>query len=366
MKTSTWLFFAFFLFGFVLTARGQERPVYLEKIELPDNYHIELFATGVKNAREMSFAPDGTLFAGSRNAGNIYAIRDGNVIVIDSGLEMPSGLDFYEGDLYVGAVSTIYKYPDILNHLKSPVKEIVTRRFPSATWHGWKYIRFGPDDKLYVPVGAACNVCDSVNPIYGTICRMNKDGSGFEIFAEGVRNTVGFDFQPETGVLWFTDNGRDMMGDDIPPDELNKAPVAGLNFGFPFLHGKNIKDPVFWDKRPEGVKFTLPQWEIQAHSATLGMCFYTGGMFESRYKNGIFIAEHGSWNRSKKVGYQISFVTVKDGKAINYEVFAKGWLENEDFWGRPADVEVGPDGAIYVADDYAGCIYRIYYDERKK
>ncbi len=362
MKTIIRFLCILFLLVSEKPGQAQERPVYPEKIRLPDHYRIEIFAKGVKNARAMAFAPDGTLFAGSRNAGYVYAIRNNKVIVIDSGLNMPSGLDFYEGDLYVGAVSTIYKYPGILKNLNSPVREVVTDRFPTATWHGWKYIRFGPDDKLYVPVGAACNVCDSVNPVYATICRINKDGSGFEIFAKGVRNTVGFDFHPETGVLWFTDNGRDMMGDDIPPDELNKAPVAGLHFGFPYLHGKNVKDPVFWDKRPAGVEFTLPQWEIQAHSATIGMCFYTGDMFESKYKNGIFIAEHGSWNRSKKVGYQVSFVTIKEGKAISYEVFAKGWLENEDFWGRPADVAVGPDGAIYVSDDYAGCIYRIYYD----
>ena len=366
MKTLLTLCCFLLLLSCMDTVLPQDDNLFPEKIRLPENYRIEVYAREVENARAMSFAPDGTLFVGSRKAGNVYAIRNGKVFIIDRDLNMPSGLDFYKGDLYVGAVSTIYKYPGILDRLDDPVKEVVTDRFPTATWHGWKYIRFGPDGMLYVPVGAACNVCDSAGSIYASICRINKDGSDLEIFARGVRNTVGFDFHPETGVLWFTDNGRDMMGDDIPPDELNKAPEKGLHFGFPYLHGKNVKDPEFWNKRPENIEFTLPEWEIQAHSATIGMCFYTGDMFESKYKNGIFIAEHGSWNRTKKVGYQVVFVQLKEGKAVDYEVFASGWLENEDFWGRPADVAVGPDGALYVSDDYAGCVYRIFFDDSKR
>lgn len=356
-------YFSIFLVFVFLKSFAQDRPIKLEKIKLPPNYHIEVFVDDIENAREMSFADDGTLFVGSRNAGNVYVVKNNKVKLIDNGLPMPSGLTFYEGDLYVGAISTIYRYPDILNNLENPKREVVTDMFPADTWHGWKYLRFGPDGKLYVPVGAACNVCDSANPIYGTINRINKDGSGFEIFAEGVRNTVGFDFHPETGVLWFTDNGRDMMGDDIPPDELNRAPEKGLHFGFPYLHGSNVKDPEYWSKRPKKLEFTNPQMEIQAHSAALGMCFYTGEMFEDKYRKGVFIAEHGSWNRDKKVAYQVSFVTIEDGKATDYEVFLSGWLEGEDFWGRPADVTVGPDGALYIADDFANCIYRVYYEE---
>ena len=342
---------------------GQTKETYLDRVQLPENYHIEIFQSDVENARAMDFAPDGTLFVGSRNAGNIYAVQDGKVIILDTGLKMPSGLDFYEGDLYVGAISTIFRYPDILNNLQNPIREVVSDKFPSDTWHGWKYIRFGPDGKLYVPVGAACNVCDSVNPIYASMNRINKDGTGLENYANGIRNTVGFDFHPETGVLWFTDNGRDMMGDDIPPEELNKAPLAGLHFGFPYLHGSKVKDPEFWPRKPKKIDFTLPEWEIQAHSAALGMRFYTGAMFEEKYRKGIFIAEHGSWNRSKKVGYLISFITIENGEATDYEVFASGWLTDDDFWGRPADVAVGPDGALYISDDYAGCIYRVYYEE---
>jgi glucose/arabinose dehydrogenase len=360
MKTILIALVAFFL---QVQLTGQERPIYLDKIQLPENYHIEVFAKNVENARGLDFAPDGTLFAGSRNKGNLYAIKAGKVMLLDKDLAMPSGLDYYEGDLYVGAISTIFIYPDILDHLDNPTKEIVTDRFPSDRWHGWKYLRFGPDGKLYVPVGAACNVCDSVNPIYATISTINKDGSESEIYARGVRNTVGFDFHPVTGELWFTDNGRDMMGDDIPPDELNHAPVKGLHFGFPYLHGANVKDPEFWDKRPDGLDITKPKLEIQAHSAAIGMRFYTGEMFEEKYHNGIFIAEHGSWNRSKKVGYIVSFAGFENDEVVEYEVFASGWLQGEDFWGRPADVAVGPDGALYVSDDYAHCIYRIYYEE---
>ncbi len=343
-------------------AFGQERPIYLDRIQLPENYHIEIYASGVENARGLDFATDGTLFAGSRNKGNLYAIRDGKVILLDSALAMPSGLDFYEGDLYVGAISTIYRYPDILSNLDKPVREIVTDQFPSDRWHGWKYIRFGPDGKLYVPVGAACNVCDSVNPIYATINTISKDGSQRETYARGVRNTVGFDFHPQTGDLWFTDNGRDMMGDDIPSDELNHAPQKGMHFGFPYLHATDIKDPEFWDKRPEGLAIAKPKLEIKAHSAAIGMRFYTGEMFEEKYKNGAFIAEHGSWNRSKKVGYLVSFAKTEGDKVVDYEVFASGWMQEEDYWGRPADVAVGPDGALYVSDDFANCIYRIYYE----
>lgn len=354
-----------FLFSILLpiSCLSQERPILIDKIMVPEKYGIEVFVDNIENARAMSFAEDGTLFVGSRNAGNVYAVKDNLVLKIDSGLAMPSGLTYKNGDLYVGAVSTIYRYPDILKNLQNPEKEILTDMFPSETWHGWKYLRIGPDDKLYVPVGGACNVCDSVNPIYASISTINLDGSDHEIYAHGIRNTVGFDFHPETGVLWFTDNGRDMLGDDIPPEELNKAPEKGLHFGFPYLHGSDVEDPDYWRKRPRKLEFTLPELEIQAHSAVLGMTFYTGDMFGERYKNGIFMAEHGSWNRSKKVGYQVSFASIENGKVTGYEVFAFGWLYDDDFWGRPADVCVGPDGALYVSDDYANCIYRIYLKE---
>jgi len=284
------------------------------------------------------------------------------VIVIDSGLHMPSGVDYFEGDLYVSEVSRINKYPDILKtYRNSPEPTIIRDNLPSDDWHGWKFIRVGPDRKLYVPVGAPCNSCIPEKPWYASLLRMNLDGSDFEIFAEGIRNTVGFDWEPgSNGVLWFTDNGRDYLGDNLPPDELNKALVHGQHYGFPYVNA-HAPDPEHWKEKPSGVLFISPVLELPAHVAPLGMRFYTGKTFEEKYRGGIFIAEHGSWNRTKKIGYRVSFVTVEDGRVSDYEIFASGWMQDEKVWGRPADVQVGPDGALYVADDMAGCIYRIYY-----
>ena len=356
-----------FVFLISMTCMAQPLPgdtLSLDKISLPEGYHIELYAEGVSNARAMDFAEDGTLFVGSRMEGSIYAITSGKeVIVIDTGLEMPSGLDYFEGDLYVSEVSRINKYPDILNtYRQSPMPVVINDNLPSDRWHGWKFIRVGPDRKLYVPVGAPCNVCMREEEWYAAILRMNLDGSNLEIFAEGVRNTVGFDWQPgSNGTLWFTDNGRDYMGDDLPPDELNKAPIHGAHYGFPYVHG-HATDPEYWSQRPMGVTFISPALELPAHVAALGMRFYTGQVFEAKYRGGIFIAEHGSWNRSSKIGYRVTFVPVEKGRTMGYEVFASGWLQDEKAWGRPADVQVGPDGALYISDDMAGCIYRIYYE----
>ena len=337
-------------------------PANLEKIHLPPGFHIEVYAN-VPNARAMALAEDGTLFVGSREKGDIYAVtKSKKVIVLDHGLQMPAGVDYYKGDLYVSAVSKILKYPDILKHLEGPQHPLVIYdKYPTDTWHGWKFIRFGPDGKLYVPVGAPCNVCLKDDPLYASITRINRDGSGLEIIASGVRNTVGFDWDPETGHLWFTDNGRDMLGDDVPPDELNELDRDGEHFGFPFVHGNDIKDPEFWDKRPQDFTWTKPQLCLPAHVASLGMRFYTGMMFPEKYRGGIFIAEHGSWNRASKIGYRVVFVPVKNGKAQGEEVFASGWLQGQDNWGRPDDVLVMPDGSLLVSDDFAGKVYRIYY-----
>lgn len=363
MKTFLILFLlpAFFMMQNV----SAQEDLPLDEIHLPEGFHIEVYAFA-ENARALSFAEDGTLFAGSRRKGNLYAITPGReVILIDEGLQMPTGIDYYEGDLYVSEVSRIRKYEDILEHLDGPPEAvIINNQLPSETWHGWKFIQVGPDRKLYVPVGAPCNVCDSANPIYATMCRMNLDGSNLEIFAEGIRNTVGFDWDPETDELWFTDNGRDMMGDDIPPDELNKAITHGSHFGFPYLHGKTVQDPEFWPKKPDDLMITIPKLELPAHVAALGMRFYDADMFPYKYRGNIFIAEHGSWNRSSKVGYRVTMATIDRGSVVSYEVFADGWMENEIAWGRPADVEIGPDGSLFVSDDFAGCIYRIWYDPK--
>ncbi len=351
------------LFNAIVIAQAvQVKPkIDLGKIMLPAGFKIEVYTDKVPNARAMDFAEDGTLFVGSMVEGKVYAVKpDRTVIVIDDSLEMPTGLDYYDGDLYVAAVSRILKYENILqSYASSPEPVVINGNFPKDTWHGWKFIRVGPEGKLYVPVGAPCNVCMPDETWYSRILRMTLDGNSLEYVAEGVRNTVGFDWDPVKGELWFTENGRDEMGDDIPPDELNKVVQVGAHYGFPFMHGK-IFDPEFWPKRPKNKSFTTPMYELPAHVAPLGMRFYTGKMFDQKYHNGIFIAEHGSWNRSSKVGYRITFLQVYEGRPLNYEVFASGWLQDETPWGRPADVQVGPDGSLFVSDDHAGCIYRIY------
>jgi glucose/arabinose dehydrogenase len=358
------------LFAFALLAWSAcAAALPLETIKLPPGFAIELWAR-VDNARQMALGgtdkKGGVLYVGSRGAGSVHAVRfdasyrAGAVTRIAAGLEMPSGLAWKNGALYVGAVNRILRYDDIDNRIdrqidKAPV--VVTDTLPKDTHHGWKFIAFGPDGKLYVPVGAPCNTCDPGDP-YASILRMNGDGSGREIFARGVRNSVGFDWSPLDGALWFTDNGRDMLGDDIPPDELNRAPRAGLHFGFPFCHGGDLPDPEFGARR-KCAEFEPPAQKLGPHVASLGMRFYTGTMFPAEYRNQIFIAEHGSWNRSKKIGYRIALVRVKDGRAVSYETFAGGWLQGESAWGRPADVLVLPDGSLLVADDHAGAIYRI-------
>lgn len=341
----------------------------LETIKLPPGFAIELWAR-VDNARQMALGghneKGGVLYVGSRGAGKVHAVRfdagyrAGAVTRIADGLNMPSGLAWKNGALYVGAVSRILRYDDIDRQIdRPPAPAIVTDTLPKDTHHGWKFIAFGPDGKLYVPVGAPCNICDP-GDLYASILRMNADGSGREVYARGVRNSVGFDWNPLDRSLWFTDNGRDMLGDDMPPDELNRAPRAAMHFGFPYCHGGDLSDTEFGMRRkcPE---FEAPAQELGPHVASLGMRFYTGTMFPAEYRNQIFIAEHGSWNRSKKIGYRISLVRVKAGKAASYESFASGWLQGESAWGRPADVLVLPDGSLLVADDHAGAIYRIVY-----
>jgi glucose/arabinose dehydrogenase len=236
----------------------------------------------------------------------------------------------------------------------------VTDRLPSETHHGWKFIAFGPDGKLYVPVGAPCNICDPDPQRFANIMRMNADGSDPEVYAQGVRNSVGFDWHPQSKELWFTENGRDRLGDDVPPDELNRAPRAGMHFGYPYCHGGDISDPEFGTARP-CAEFTAPAQKLGPHVASLGMRFYTGKMFPPEYRNQIFIAEHGSWNRSDRIGYRVTLVRLQENRVVSYEPFASGWLQDGGVWGRPADVLVLPDGSLLVADDYADAIYRITY-----
>jgi glucose/arabinose dehydrogenase len=358
------LIIIFFLAVVLFCLSGESLP--LKSIKLPPGFKIEVFASGVDNARSMVRTLNGTIFVGTRKVGNVYAIVDKNndfiadqVIKIASGLNMPNGVDFRAGSLYVAEVNRVLRFDNIENRLNNPPEPVIVNdSFPKKRHHGWKYMRFGPDGWLYVPVGAPCNICESKDPRFASIMRMKPDGSGLELFASGVRNTVGFDWHPDTKALWFTDNGRDWLGDDLPPDELNHAPKKGLHFGYPYWHGRDIADPKFGKGR-KATEFKLPVQELGPHVAALGMRFYTGKMFPKKYRNAIFIAEHGSWNRSKPIGYRITNVFLKDNKAIKYEVFASGWIEGK--WGRPVDILIQPDGSLLVSDDKGDVIYRISY-----
>ncbi len=343
-------------------------PSEYDFISLPAGFTITTYAEDIPGARSLCLTPGGVLFVGSRRAGNVYALQDldgdgraEKKHIIASGLNMPNGVAFRDGALYVAEVNRILRFDEIESNLTSPPEPVIIRDdLPTEQHHGWKFIRFGPDGKLYVPVGAPCNICESEDERFAAILRMDPDGSNLEIFAHGVRNTVGFDWHPDTGVLWFTDNGRDLMGDDIPPDELNRAPRAGLHFGYPYCHGGDIPDPEFGEKRSCN-EFVPPAMKLGPHVASLGMRFYTGTAFPKSYHKQIFIAEHGSWNRTVPIGYRVTLVRVVNGEAVEYTPFASGWLgENGEVRGRPVDVEVMPDGSLLVSDDRADRIYRIY------
>jgi glucose/arabinose dehydrogenase len=353
---------------FFLADRIDAGSLPLDTIKLPPGFVITVYADNVPNARGLTLGQNGTLFVGTRDRGDVYAVVDRNgdqradeVLTIASGLQMPVGVAYRNGSLYVSAVDRILRFDEIEQQLRNPPAPVVlVDRFPKETDHGWKFIAFGPDGKLYVPVGAPCNICEPDPDRYALIARLNPDGSGYEVVARGVRNSVGFDWDPATRDLWFTDNGRDLLGDDQPPDELNHASKPGLHFGYPYCHGGTIPDPEFGSKHACS-EFTAPAVALGPHVASLGMRFYTGVMFPKEYRGQIFIAEHGSWNRSKKIGYRITLVS-RDGQGpARYSVFAEGWLQGQKAWGRPVDVLVMPDGALLVSDDWAGVIYRISY-----
>ncbi|MCL6273339.1 sorbosone dehydrogenase family protein [Muricauda sp. 2012CJ35-5] len=352
--------------------RVHETSLPLDSLQLPEGFKIEVFAEGVDGARSMAMGDDGTLFVGTRNDKTVYALRDEDgdfwaekVMVLDSTLEVPNGIAYKDGDLYVAEVNRLLKYSNIEANLANlPEPEVIYDDYPTEFHHGWKYIAFGPDGKLYVPVGAPCNICDRTDEDerFNTITRMDPDGSNREIYARGVRNTVGFTWHPETDELWFTDNGRDMLGDDIPPCELNRVAEMGQHFGYPHCHGSNVSDPEFGKDNP-CANFVPPVQDLGAHVAPLGVKFYTGTMFPSQYKNQIFLAEHGSWNRSSKVGYRVMMVTLDGNKAVSYEPFIDGWLneETQDQFGRPVDLLFMEDGSMLLSDDFGDAIYRVSY-----
>ncbi len=368
--------FVLFIVALVLTGCSRStdalEPQRLDYIKLPPGFHIEVFVSNIKNARSLSLSTRKPIvFVGTRRKDRVYAVvydpqtmKAKQTYVIASGLNTPNGVAYRDGSLYIAEINRILRLDNIDERLENPPQPVVVfDGYPTDKHHGWKFIRFGPDGKLYVPVGAPCNVCERSDSIYATITRINPDGTGLEIFAHGVRNSVGFDWHPQTKELWFTDNGRDWLGDDLPPDELNHAPVKGLHFGFPYCHGGDIPDPKFGQKYPCS-RFQPPAMKLGPHVASLGMRFYTGTMFPEKYRNQIFIAEHGSWNRSVPIGYRVTLVRLNGNTAVSYEVFAEGWLQGNERRGRPVDVEILPDGSLLVSDDYADTIYRIYYTKR--
>ena len=349
-----------------------EKPVSavdLEKIKLPPGFKIELYAENIKNARSLCLSPRGTLFIGTRDDGRVWAVRDENkdhkaekVYTLAKGLKSPNGVAFRNGDLYVAEISRILRYKDIENHLDNPGQpEVVYDQYPAESHHGWKYIAFGPDGKLYVPVGAPCNICERKEEIYTSITRLDVDTRKMEVVHRGIRNTVGFTWHPENKQLWFTDNNRDWMGEDQPACELNHASKDGLHFGYPYCHQGDLPDPEFGKKR-NCSEFTPPAQKLGAHVAPLGLEFYQGSQFPASYKNQIIIAEHGSWNRQSPLGYRLTLVKLdKDQKSTSYTLFAEGWLQNGRAWGRPVDLEHMPDGSLLVSDDEADVVYRISY-----
>ena len=355
--------------AFVAGAATAAPPI--ERLKLPPGFKIEVYANQVKNARSLALGEKGTVFVGTRSD-SVYALVDSNregkadeVITIAQGLNAPNGVAFRDGSLYVAEIGRILRFDNIEANLRNPPKPVVVfDKLPRNGHHGWKFIAFGPDGWLYVPVGAPCNICEPDSDVYAAIHRMKPDGSQVEVFARGIRNTVGFDWDPNTKELWFNDHGRDMMGDDMPSCELNHAPKAGMHFGFPYCHQGDTPDPEYGAKR-KCSEFTPPALKQGGHVAPDGLRFYTGKMFPTEYANRLFIAQHGSWNRSRKSGYRVMMVALnKDGKTVDkVEEFATGWMENERAWGRPVDLLVMPDGSLLVSDDTANAVYRVTYSK---
>lgn len=340
----------------------------LDKLSVPPGFSIELYADDVKNARSLARAHDRLVFVSTRRKGVLHALVDRNGdykadehIVFAEDLDMPNGIAFHKGDLYVATLTEFIVFRDIENNLKSNATyEVVYAGLPSERHHGWKYLAIGPDEKLYFTVGAPCNICLREEPIFATISRMNLDGSDLEIYAHGVRNSVGFTWHPETGEMWFTDNGRDMMGDNMPGDELNHAPEMGMHFGFPFCHQGDVVDPGF--KEYSCDDYTAPAQVLGPHVASLGLKFYTGNQFPDSLRHDVFIAEHGSWNRTTPIGYRITRIEMKNGQPASYITFVEGWLQGAAAWGRPVDVMVMDDGSMLISDDHGDKVYRLKYE----
>jgi len=363
------------LFAAALCLQGAQAAAPLDRLRVPQGFQIELLTDAVPGARAMALGRyadgKGVLYVGSMGPGKVYAVeldqgKAQRVHTLASGLALPAGVAYRNGQLFVSAVSRIVRFDAIDDRLANPpAPALVTDKLPSESHHGAKFIGFGPDGLLYVAVGVPCNVCEP-SAAHGVIQRMKPDGSGVEVIARGVRNSVGFDWSPLDRALWFSDNGRDMLGDDVPSDELNRVQQSGQHFGFPYCHQGDVADPQFGEKR-RCSEFVAPAAKLGAHVAALGLRFYGGSQFPAEYRNNIFVAEHGSWNRSAKSGYRVVRVVLDaQGRVVRDEPFVQGFLQvdaggRESVLGRPADVLPLPDGSLLISDDLGGAIYRVRY-----
>jgi glucose/arabinose dehydrogenase len=355
-----------------LAGRMTETPaseIPIDKVKLPKGFTAEIWATGMPGARAMARGPNGKIYIGTRIIGRVYEVTDDggrrtSRVVVDK-LTQPAGVAMRGDSLYVFAIDKVLRYDGIeKNPNVQPVDMTAAFKLPPEQHHNWKYVAVGPDGKLYVPFGAPCNICEPPTKEYAQIRRYNADGSGMEVIATGVRNTQGFTWHPKTGQLWFTDHGRDWMGDNGPEDELNLLSKEGQNFGFPYCHAKGVLDVDL--KKADGCKgVTLPVSTMGPHAAAMGVIFYTGSMFPKEYQNTMFIARKGSWNRTVKLGFDVVNVrATPDGKKASVKPFMTGFLEDAKaakFWGRPAYLLQMPDGALLVSDEQLGAIYRISY-----
>jgi glucose/arabinose dehydrogenase len=367
MKALTSILLSILLSPVCFAAKPEHEAV-LKQLHLPYGFKISIFADNVPSARQMALGEHGLVYVGTRD-GHVYALQDKDGdgfaeqrITLANELNLPNGVAYKNGALYVAEVERIIRFNNIeANLANNPKPEVVFDQLPNAKHHGWKYLRFGPDGKLYSAIGAPCNICLPDDERYATLFRVNPDGSDFQILARGIRNTVGFDWEPGTRHLFFNDNGRDHLGDDVPPDELNQWTGNNEHFGFPFCHAGNIPDPELAGNQKCG-QFRAPTWRYKAHIAPLGMRFYTGSQFPEQYFKQLFVAQHGSWNRSQPQGYQVALIKFSRGEPINEQAFVSGWLTpSGTVLGRPVDVIQTANGSLLISDDKLGVIYQVEY-----
>lgn len=351
-------------------AAKPEIDAVIQQLHLPHGFKISIFADNVPNARQMALGEQGVVFVGTRD-GHVYALQDQNNdgfaeqrFTLAKELNLPNGVAYKNGALYVAEINRIIRFNEIEDNLTNPpTPEVVFDKLPAAKHHGWKYLRFGPDGLLYSAIGAPCNICKPDDEVYASLFRVNTDGSGFQILARGIRNTVGFDWEPGTRHLFFNDNGRDNLGDDAPPDELNQWTGSNEHYGFPYCHAGTIPDPELAGEQ-KCWKFKAPVWRYKAHIAPLGMRFYTGSQFPEQYFKQLFVAQHGSWNRSQPQGYQVALIKFSRGEPINEQAFVSGWLTpSGEVLGRPVDVMQSANGSLLISDDKLGVIYKVEYKQ---